>query len=200
MNPLLRLLFENPILAFILLAWIASAIGGALQKARRTAEQQRRREAPPPPARPEQMRRSEQQVADELREILGVEPRVRREPAEVPARRDPTAGDWGRESGEAPPLARPAERRVGDTRIAAGTEAMGGRRLGRLESHIGEKMQARSQPASGQVGGQQLGRLPGHTGPPSRRPPRGGTRSVDLSNLGRLVVAREILDPPVAMR
>jgi hypothetical protein len=197
-NRLLRFLFENPILLVIVGLWIAGVVGNVLKAAQRRQQQGRGADRPQPEVRerprPEaDERRSAEEVAREMRRILGMEesappePKetevVRPRPVPVVVRRDVALPE------RAPTPARPT------------TQA---RRLPKhVDPHVGERIQQRHGPQSGRVGhkeqGKGLGSLGGRVQEVHglKRQRRG---LVDLTDLQRAFVMSEVLGKPLALR
>jgi hypothetical protein len=191
MDRLIDFLRQNPILVFIGLAWLAGMIGNAVKVARKVRE----RGAPPPPrrmpaSRPPQApggpapRPSAEDIAAEMRRILGMEPspgpaspRPSAEPAPVP-RRPPVAP-------ERPP-----------TPVVPTTQA---RRLEiHVDPHVGEDIgrrevrpiAARTAPGLGALGGRA----------PAAQRRRDAAHRFPLDDLRSALVLSEILGPPLALR
>ena len=70
----------------------------------------------------------------------------------------------------------------------------------RIDPTVGERIQDRRGPMSGGVGQTTLGGLGGRTRAQTVRGPMRGSRLVDVRDMARAIVMREILDPPVGMR
>jgi hypothetical protein len=181
MHPLVRFLFDNPLLLFLLVAWIGGAIarlakakqarqaaGGAPALPRRQPGEARRGEGP----------RSADEVAAEIRRALGLDgpnPPARREPA--PVRR--------------PDVERPP------TPVVPTTQQR------RLElhgaPHVGEQIQRRPTfrtPAASSSGiGGLGGRNPAVAAAQERR-----RRRCLPADLAQAIVTAEVLGPPVALR
>lgn len=192
MNRLLEFLFKNPILLFVLVAWVAGMIGNA----RRAA--QRRRQAPPiPTARPSTPagdpaeRRSAEEVAREMRRILGMEEAPAAPPPPMPEPKAPVVVRRNAAEPERPPVV-----------VVPSTQ---NRRLQLHEaSHVGERMQQRGAPHGSRKGppagaDRDFGSLGGrvHASAGIRRD---GRRLVDLADLKRSFVMNEILGKPLALR
>jgi len=200
MPAFLRFLLDNPILLFVLVAWAAGAIGNAAKAAKRAREQ---RSLPPPSAgrppvrpaserfptvqtgRPRPAPRPAEEVAAEMRRILGMDVETR------PVERPP-----------APVVMRPKRREVFEPERAPApaVPTTQDRRLElRADSHVGEGMQRRQAPQSGKVGGSSIGTLGGRVH--GARKGRGaGSSLVNLSDLKRAFVVTEILGAPLALR
>ncbi len=177
LDKLLELLFREPLLLILLLGWIVGGLGKLMQQKKKGPAA-----APRSKARPARApARSPEEIAAEMRRLLGMEPAPRQKPAaappQVPAAREAFA--------ERPPEPlRPAT-------------------LGRVEvhvdPHVGERMQQRRAPSSGGVARRELGTLGGRTVAARQLGPARKSL-VDLSDLKRAVVLREILDAPRALR
>ena len=239
MDRLVRFLLQNPILLVILLLWIAGLVGNLVKAARRArerAEQQARQrhgQLPSPEVRgtpvdvasrartePPPLR-SADEVAREMRRILGVEPNERGDVATAPRPRSPD------ELTEEQERRARAERAAREHRVRAERAARAERaRLERrhepqvpqrapappaphrglevhVTPHVGTGLQRRPSIGSGLVvGGHELSRLGGLGAaarpalPPRQRP----RRRYQLDDLTRVVVMNEILGPPLALR
>lgn len=196
MSPLLRFLFDNPILIFILVAWVVGAIGNAAKAAKKA--QQRQGGTPPrarpPAARPASGPRSAEEVAAEIRRALGLDPTptppqprppVRVEPQPV-VRRNVVAP-------ERPPA--PVVPTTQNRRLEI-----------HVEPHVGEAMarqatvgQWRSSLRAGGTTQSAMGQLGGGRELAPRRASRASSRFA-LGDLGRAVVLTEILGAPLALR
>jgi hypothetical protein len=197
MRDLIELLRSQPILVVLLAAWVFGAISNAVQKQRRQQQQQKPQQ--PKPRRPADgdtsaRRPTADEVAAEMRRGLGLDPPPR------PAAKPP----------KPPAAVKPASppRRV----IAPPSQPLP-RALSKVEAlapTVGERIEARPTPASGAVGAQApgtrslgnqaLGNLGGRAGGRMGRRPRGGSTLVDLRDLPRAFVMREVLDLPLALR
>jgi hypothetical protein len=211
-DRLLQFLLSNPILLFIVGAWLVGAISNVLKvaKQRREAEARAGRRVPTPgtassspaeSASPAAVGpRSAEEIAREMRRILGVETEpaspppawsrrteasVPAEPAEVaaPAYREPTQGD----SGSFPVVV---------------PNPLGRRLPTRVDPHVGEAMAHRASPHSHRVGahaqGHELGRLGGRVHKEGVQ--RVQAKRFALDDLKRAFVLGEILGPPLAVR
>lgn len=217
MQQLWDFLRQNPIILLILVMWLVGLAGKVLQgvgqraqqAARRSAEELARRRAAgqaPQPPRPQQTQlpamqtkapptpagrgrpmTQEEAIAEMRRILAGEAPAGRPEPKPQPR-----------------PEPRPEPRRQRPMRQepASGDAARGGR-LSQMEvhvdPHVGERMQRRQSPSSGRVGHTGLGGLGGRE---KRAGPRRAARVglLDLDDLKRAIVVREVLGPPVALR
>jgi hypothetical protein len=181
LDKLIELLFREPLLLILLLGWIVGGLGKLMQQKKKGAAAAGRPKARPVQRPVAPQARTPEQVAAEMRRLLGMEPAPRQKPAaappQVPAAREAFA--------ERPPEPlRPAT-------------------LGRVEvhvdPHVGERMQQRRAPSSGGVARRELGTLGGRTVAARQLGPARKSL-VDLSDLKRAVVLREILDAPRALR
>lgn len=198
MDIVWRILREHPYLLLILIAWIVGAIGNVAKAARRSrerAEQQRRmppilRTESPPPS-PTQ--RSADDVAAEMRRILGMEGPVQRpRPVEaevhVPAKPRPAPRRRDVVVSERPP-----------TPVAPTTQA---RALEiHVDSHIGDGIKARhldASPKGARARDREMGTLGGRVHAAVRRRTEGARYSLD--DLKTAFVLSEILGPPMSLR
>lgn len=182
MGQLIEFILRNPLVALVLLGAVFQVLGKMLNKAGSGAANRRRAPSPPPSpgARPRQGRPSEADIAAEMRRILGMEPQA---PAPVHRPQAPLRRDVAMPEKPPEPLR---------------MQTMGN--LGKkIEPHVGERMGQRRAPISGAVGAQQLGSLGGRVTARSRGL-RTGAHLVDLSNLPRAIVLREIFDKPLGLR
>jgi len=211
-DRLLRFLFDNPIVLFVLVAWVAGAIGNAMRAARKRQESGSTRTPPPLPSRETEpaARRSAEDVAREMRRILGMEetpaevtPEARpvaRQPVEARST-EPTSTESSRPR-SLPTVGR-REPAVAERPPTPAMPTTQNRRLHLHEaSHLGERMQHRHSPQSRRVAppaDRELGSLGGrvHAASVIRRE---GVRLVDLSDLKRVFVMNEILGKPLALR
>ena len=215
----LEFLFANPLILFVLVAWIAGLLGNLLKARRKLRDMQKARErarsgtlsqperqsptwpepaaerrqrepasvrpAEPQPA-PAPARRSDEEIAREMRRILGLEPDPA-PPTPPPVRPVPVPtsrpGEFAERSGaqRAPTPLGPPQRRPLPMRV---------------DPHVGESVHARM--LRTQAPPRQLGALGGRT----LRGPRAaaGRRRFALDDVGRALVLAEILSPPLALR
>lgn len=214
MDRLLRLLFDQPIILFVLFAWVAGAIGNAVRAARKRQESGSARSTPPPlPSRETApaARRSAEDVAREMRRILGMEDvPTEVKPEARPVARQPVEARSTEPTSTEAPRPRSLPPTIGRRDVAlperAPTPAMPTTQNRRLHlheaSHLGERMQHRNSPQSRRVAqpaDRELGSLGGrvHAASIIRRE---GVRLVDLSDLKRAFVMNEILGKPLALR
>ena len=193
MQRLIQFLFDHPILMFVLVAWAAGMIGNVIRsakKARERAEQQRRmpqaRREHAPPAAPEQPRSTED-VAAEMRRILGMETepvRPRPRPVAPPPPQPPPPRAPRAEAGERPPqISLPTTQ---DRKLEI-----------HVDPHVGEVMQRRHM-APKTAADRGLGTLGGRTARQRRRMGIGDRYS--LADLKTAFVLSEIIGPPRALR
>jgi len=200
MPSFLRFLFENPILLIIAGAWLVGTIGNAAKAAKAARERSARRAPSPPsppasreprraeparsaPARPPQ--RTPDEVAAEMRRILGMDVETipvehERNPVAIrPKHRDVVEA-------ERPPA--PAVPTTQDRRLEM-----------HVDPHVGEGIKHRLAPQSGRVGGAHMGTLGGRVHERTVRR-AAGSRLVDLTDLKSAFVTNEILGAPLALR
>ncbi len=180
MQELIALLLRQPVLAVFLIGVIVQVLGKVLGRSPSAKPASRRPAGPAPTARPAR-RPTESEIAAEMRRILGMEPKS----AATPPPRPATPPALPRAVVEKPP--EPLRPTTFDTlRPRFGTQ-------------VGANLDKRRAPTSNTVGAQQLGSLGGRVAPRTRRT-RGGSHLVDLGNLPRAIVLREILDRPLGLR
>jgi len=188
MQQLIKFLLEHPIIALFVLGAVFQTIGQARTKTTtrgRTGSRPQRQQAPAQRSAPGAGRPTEEEIAAEMRRILGMEPRsaAQRAPAPRPAPRQ-----------VAPPREAATERSPEPLR----TQALGKLAV-QVDPHVGQRIEQRRAPVSGAVGGSELGKLGGRVAPRRLRS-RAGAHLVDLTSLPRAIVLREILDRPLALR
>ena len=203
MNWIFRLLQEQPFLALLLLGWLLSAVAGAVKKAGKRAEAARKGQTPPsaaqprsaeppwpqpqarpqPPPRPQRRQPSSEEVAAEMRRILGMEapPAQRRK---APAPPPPVV--------QTPQVRRPV---LTPPTITAAPLS----KLSELEKHLGASIESRQLSASGSIGATQLGSLGGRASERQTQR-RAAAGLVSLDDLPRLLVMAEVLGKPLALR
>ena len=185
MHFIIELLRNQPILILVLSVWVIGTISNAVQQQRRQQQkQQKQQQEKMPQQRPAPRRPTTEEVAAEMRRALGLDPKPEKAPAKPPARPP------------RPPEVKPPPRALSKVEARAPS--------------VGERMEARPTPASGAVGAQapgtqslgtqSLGSLGGRAGARAARRPRGGSALVDLRDLPRAFVMREVLDLPLALR
>jgi hypothetical protein len=202
MRELWQLLTQNPILLVIVAAWIAGAIGNAAKTAKQARERAARRTSPPPP-QPEAARRREpvrpgptrpaqrspDEVAAEMRRILGMDVET------VPVAPE-----------KSPLVVRPKRREVVEPERppAPALPTTQARRLEvHVDPHVGESMQRRHSPQTGKVGAREAGSTFGTLGGRvhgARRGRGAGSSLVNLTDLKRAFVTSEILGAPLSLR
>lgn len=202
-NPLPDLigrLLREPLVWLLLVSWVLGGLGKIVQaKKKRDEIANRRRDAkgdfgarpeiaePQPPRR-----RTPEEVAAEMRRVLGMEP--------SPSPNSP------KPSQQARPMPQPRAEFAG--REAAegdrGPQPMRVSQLGRVDihvdPHVGENVQRRAAPTSGGVASHELGTLGGRQHQRAAAASQRARGLVDLSDLSRAFVLREILDEPRALR
>ncbi|MCB9878409.1 MAG: hypothetical protein H6835_12490 [Planctomycetes bacterium] len=214
-------LLRNPIFLFVLLAWLVPTIGNVLKKAEK-ARRARGSSPPPPPrhsipsqaqplppraqpmarsaparqsppaAQPAQAKSAEE-IAREMRRILGLEAAPPKPAPRPAAQATPPAPPPIRRAPIAAPIERPPQPIQISTRDRK-LELHG-------DSHVGDGIRARhldKQKRRQPSGGQRLGDLGGRVVAHGQRR-RAGSRFA-LDDLKRAIVLSEILAPPVALR
>ncbi len=190
---ILRLFREQPLLAVVAALWVFGVIASALRKKKQSTGEPDADGADAEPSSPgstastTMSERSAEEVAREMRRILGVES-AEPPPVEPPA---------------PPPL--PVRRREVVTPEREPTPVVPSTPRRKLpmhvDPHVGEGIQKRAAPDSGLVGahpGHELGSLGGRTAVRTRRGVRG--HRYELDDLKRILVLNEILGPPLALR
>lgn len=206
MQRLIEFLMANPWVALIVVAWVAGMIGNIGKAAKKTRERaeraaERAKSAPSQPQARSQSRppslpaepgsRSAEEVAKEMRRILGLDreeepeqpsaPPPRRPPEEV-ARRDVVTP-------ERPPT--PVMPTTQERKIKV-----------HVDPHVGDRIAGRQSPQSGLVGKKEpssaLGSLGGRVGGPTHR--RRMSQRFSLDNIPKALVLNEILGKPLALR
>lgn len=187
LEQILRLLFEHPYVVGLLAVWLVGIVGKSVQKKQAAEAARRRREGPVEAVEATGRRpRTPEEVAAEMRRILGMDAPRHAQSAPAPTarplvatpRREATEGDVG------PTPLRPG--RLGNVEI-------------HVDPHVGESVQRRAAPVSGQVAGQALGTLGGRT-TATRATAGVRRRMVLLDDLRRAIVMREVLDEPRGLR
>jgi hypothetical protein len=189
---LIQFLIEHPILLFVLAAWLFGGIGKIGKAA------QRARSAAGPQAKGAAGQRSAEEVAAEMRRILGMDDARTASSREMPEPLTEVEPD--------PEMARPAPRLarrevVAPERPPAPLGSAFSRRLPTPgTSHVGESIERRQTPASGRVGqAADFGGLGGRV-TAGQRLRRADARLVDVVDLKRALVMNEVLGPPLALR
>jgi hypothetical protein len=204
-NPLPDLigrLLREPLVWIVLVSWIAGGIGKILQaKKKRDAALGRSRglgdrfDDAREVTRPASGRRSPEEVAAEMRRLLGMDRPPVAQPQPQPQPRPQLARPQA-----PPPLVQRREAMEGDR----GTQPMRPSQLGKVSTHVdphvGEGVQRRAAPMSGGVAAHELGTLGGRSHVAGRRGAQSARGLVDLSDMSRAIVLREILDEPRALR
>lgn len=209
MRRLFQFLFDNPILLFIVVAWVAGAIGNILKasKKARGASGGAPPVSPPPRRAPVQPgRRSPEDIAAEMRRILGLDPDApprspKPQRAEAPRTSAPrTTGQS--EPVRRAPLASQVAKAAPPPLPSQAPLSPNERRLDiHVDPHVGEGIQHRhlGKPRQGLRETQtQLGGLGRRTSEP--RPRRSAATRYPLTDLKRIMVLNEILGPPLALR
>ncbi|MBL8722879.1 MAG: hypothetical protein JNK49_02480 [Planctomycetes bacterium] len=177
MGRLIQFLVEHPVLLFVLAAWLFGGIGKIGKAA------QRARSATAPKAGPRAGQRSAEEVAAEMRRILGMD-----DAEAAPERPAPVSTPAPREVVAPEPPPQPLATALPRWQPATVT------------THVGEGIERRQAPASGRVGASQdLGALGGRT-LAAGRVRRADASLVDLADLKRVLVMNEVLGPPLALR
>lgn len=198
-NPLpdlLGRLLREPLVLLLLVSWVLGGLGKILQaKKKRDEYARRRREAAgtfgsqpeiDEPQRPR--RRTPEEVAADMRRMLGMDPAPALRPAQPKPQARPETEPRQREAAE-------GDRGPQPVRLS---------QLGRVDihvdPHVGEKVQRRAAPTSGGVASHELGTLGGRQHQRAAVTAQRARGLVDLSDLSRAFVLREILDEPRALR
>lgn len=208
-NPLpdlLGRLLREPLVLLLLVSWVLGGLGKILQaKKKRDEVARRRREAhgdlgsqPEIEESRQPRRRTPEEVAAEMRRVLGMDPAPAARPAQPAPRQKP----------QPKPLVKPQQRLEFAGREAAegdrGPQPMRVSQLGRVDihvdPHVGENVQRRAAPTSGGVASHELGTLGGRQHRRAAATAQRARGLVDLSDLSRAFVLREILDEPRALR
>lgn len=186
MNRIIQLLWEQPFLALLLIGWLLGAVGGVLKRsARRAADRRQREQAPSPsqsqslPASPQRRRPSSEEVAAEMRRILGMDPPARAQP--VPQRRVPPP---------APPVRRPVV--AAPTVVVPPPKPVS--RIGELQARL-----EREDSRAGNLGSRDIGTLGGR-GTLRQQLRHSSAGLINLNDLPRQFVMMEVLGKPLALR
>jgi hypothetical protein len=204
MQQLIRLLLDNPLIALVLVSWLLGSLGGVFKAAKKAKkEQEQRSQQGPAPAPPR--RRTPEEVAAEMRRILGVDP-VQPLPAPKPI---PKPKPVKPPTKVATKVGKAAPKPVLPSDAERAPRAAVGKPIVRMEaphlqSSLGRGIEKRQTPATGQVGGHEVGNqglrnLGGRVARLHHRT-RAGGNLVDLRDLARAVVLREVIDRPLSLR
>jgi hypothetical protein len=199
MQRLIEFLMANPWVALIVVAWVAGMIGNIGKAAKKTRERaERARSAPSQPQSRQQSlpaepgRRSAEEVAKEMRRILGLDPEAETEqPSEPPPPRRVSEEVARRDvvTPERPPT--PVMPTTQERKIKV-----------HVDPHVGNRIAGRQSPQSGRVGkkepGSAIGSLGGRVGGPTHR--RRMSQRFSLDNIPKALVLNEILSKPLALR
>jgi hypothetical protein len=218
-DELIKLLLQHPILLIVVGFWLLGLVGKVLgsvgkqaaqatkearDEARRRLEQvQRRSEAETRPAErpraepaPPRRRITQEEAIAEMRRLLG-QPAPQKAPAQkisAPLVRDEGTHSAEEERQRKVVVVRPEGRRVAEPLRQLGDVEV------HVDPHVGEAMQQRRAPESGRVGQADLGRLGGRTAARAAAAQRHHRGLVDVSDLKRMLIMRELLGPPLALR
>jgi hypothetical protein len=194
LGDLIGRLLREPLVLILLLSWILGGIGKLAQARKKAAQRAQPNgglsDVAESMQRPVSQRRSPEEVAAEMRRLLGMDRSPAAQPAPVPR---PVV---------APALKKPARREAkeGD-REPEPLRASSMSKFGtHVDPHVGESMQRRSSVMSGGVASHELGTLGGRRGAAAAHASQRARGLVDLSDLSRAFVLREILDQPRALR
>jgi hypothetical protein len=201
---LIELVLQHPVVLLVVGVWLVGVVGKVLggvgkqasqaaqaarEEARRRLQQRERSEpekteakAEPPPRR----RITQEEALSEMRRLLGTGPK----------HGSLTGTTSAEEERQHKMVVVPAEipRRSSDKQ----------RRLGQVDvhvdPHVGETLQQRRTPASGRVGQTDLGTLGGRSPAQAQAVMRAHRGLVDVHDLKRMLIMREVLGPPLALR
>jgi len=196
LGDLIGRLLREPLVLILLLSWVAGGIGKIAQSRKKAAQRAQPSgelgDLAETMQRPVSQRRSPEEVAAEMRRLLGMDRAPAAQPAPAPAPR-PVA---------VPALKKPVRReaREGDRAPEPLHPSSIGRVATHVDPHVGESMQRRASPTSGGVAAHELGTLGGRRGAAAGHASQRARGLVDLSDLSRAFVLREILDQPRALR
>lgn len=179
MRALLEFLLREPIVALFLIGGLFQLLGQVLNRKNRRPTRSQRAPGGPSAPSPRRPQPTAEEIAADMRRILRMEPTPAPKPAPRPVpRREVVLPE------KPPEPLRP--------------KSLGGFTV-HGEPHVGDRIQQRKAPASGAVGKSALGDLGGRTIARSGRVRR-SSHLVDLTNLQRAIVLREILDRPIGLR
>ena len=194
LGDLIGRLLREPLVLILLLSWILGGIGKLAQARKKAAQRAHPNgglsDVAESMQRPVSQRRSPEEVAAEMRRLLGMDRAPAAQPAPAPR---PVV---------VPALKRPVRREAkeGDR----GPEPLRASSMGKVgthvDPHVGESMQRRSSVMSGGVASHELGTLGGRRGATAAHASQRARGLVDLSDLSRAFVLREVLDQPRALR
>lgn len=205
MRHLIELLLQNPWLLLIIVPWLLGAVGkvlgGAGKQATKAAEA----------AREEARRRLRQGVerrSPEAEEAeRGAEPPQRRRITQAEAMAEMRRLLGTQPGHDAGTISREEQRQHQVAVVPAEGSRLSGekqRRLGQVDvhvdPHVGEALQQRRTPASGRVGQADLGTLGGRTAAQAQTVTRTRRGLVDVHDIKRMLIMREVLGPPLALR
>jgi len=201
---LIELVFQHPVVLLVVGVWLVGVVGKVLggvgkqasQAAQAAREEARRRlqqrserselekteaKEEPPPRR----RITQEEALSEMRRLLGTGPK----------HGSLTGTTSAEEERQHKMVVVPAEapRRSGDKQRGLGKVEV------HVDPHVGEALQQRRAPASGRVGQTDLGTLGGRAAQ-SQAVTRVRRGLVDVHDLKRMLIMREVLGPPLALR
>jgi len=215
MDRWLRILFENPFLLLVLLAWIGGAIANAVKATKRARERAEQAKRPAPDRRDEarvqrtsteptateprqtESARSAEDVAAEMRRILGME-----EPVPRASRRTPARSEGETEASPAAPARRSVHRDVvlperAPRPVVPTTQS---RSLDiHVQPHVGDAIRSRHLSTQSTRSTANVGNLGGRVRE-DRPPGRRSTSRWSIDDLKKAFVVNEILGPPLSLR
>jgi hypothetical protein len=211
MRELIYILMQNPILVLVLVVWVISGIATAAAKAKR-AQQQRRQVSPeieayrerqlqqqarpvaPPPQRHVAVPQSAEDIARQLREMLGLET----EAPPKPAPREPMHERAHEPDAEHEPLEASGEERPRYEEASAGDEDLRHHagRVGELHEEITKRRQVPT--AVTRSVERHIGHRPTKAAVPKPKP--AAKVAFDARAAAQAVIALEVLGPPRAFR
>ena len=143
-------------------------------------------------------------VAAEMRRILGMDaPKAK--PQQSTSSRQPTGNARSSQQLQPQALSQPMPSQAAQPiPLVPDAQTKTRRAVGdfqtQVDPHVGEKMQARGGPSSGRVGMNQLGGLGGRSAGVRKPTRRKASRFVDLRDMAKVFVLKEVFDKPVGMR